>query len=127
MAHGESFEIVTLESDEEVFEQELIQSESVSVENYDVDELSYNEYLNTRCELELFKVNQIEQLWRQRDEYRKEIESLLIRKNCISHFTPFGAAFKVTEITANKYYNSRTMADRFRQKYIELPDETKMG
>jgi hypothetical protein len=40
MAHSESFEIVTLESDEEVFEQELFRSESVSVENYDIDELS---------------------------------------------------------------------------------------
>jgi hypothetical protein len=42
MAHSESFEIVTLESDEEVFEQveRSFRSESVSVENYDIDELS---------------------------------------------------------------------------------------
>ncbi|EFX89769.1 hypothetical protein DAPPUDRAFT_232949 [Daphnia pulex] len=58
MAHGESFEIINLESDEEVFEEES-ESESVSVVNYDVEELSYNEYLNIRCELELRKVNQV--------------------------------------------------------------------
>ncbi len=59
MAHSESFEIVTLESDEEVFEQELFRSESVSVENYDIDELSFKEYLNTRYELELSKGKQV--------------------------------------------------------------------
>jgi hypothetical protein len=74
MAHGESFEIVTLESDEEVFEQELIQSESVSVENYDVDELSYNEYLNTRCELELFKVNQVSNSTKERKKVDDSVE-----------------------------------------------------
>jgi hypothetical protein len=40
------------------------------------------------------------------------------KKSCISHYTPFGAAFKVSEVAANNYYNSRTMVDRIRQKYL---------
>lgn len=74
MAHGESFEIVTLESDEEILEQELLQSESVSVENYYIDELSYNEYLKTRCELELSKGNQVSNSTKERKKVDDSVE-----------------------------------------------------
>jgi hypothetical protein len=36
-------------------------------------------------------------LWNKRDGLKKKIEQLLIRKGCISHYTPFGAAFKVRQ------------------------------
>jgi hypothetical protein len=47
----------------------------------------------------------------------EEIELLLIRKKLISHYTPLGAAAKVTEVMSNQFFNSRTMLGKFRTLY----------
>ncbi|EFX72400.1 hypothetical protein DAPPUDRAFT_110837 [Daphnia pulex] len=55
----------------------------------------------------------------------KEIELLLIRKNLISHYTPLGAAAKVTEVMSNQFFNSRTMLGKFRTLYKTFSDKFK--
>lgn len=44
------------------------------MENYDIDELSYNEYMNTRCELELSKGNQVSNSTKERKKVDDSVE-----------------------------------------------------